>query len=89
MDFLSLCHEFLNVGGSRSNTRHVGSGSSQSQIDSFSQPSSNTLSSTTPTDSEGAVSIPFEEEPPPPPIATRPERTKSIVSKYIFNFQGY
>ncbi|KAK7602515.1 hypothetical protein V9T40_008104 [Parthenolecanium corni] len=71
------------IDGSRSHARHVGSGSSQSQIDSFSQPSSNTLSSTTPTDSEGAVSIPSEEEPPPPPVATRPERTKSIYTKPV------
>lgn len=68
---------------SRSNTRHGESGSSQSQNSGFSQPSSSTLSSATPTDTEGTTGMPSEEEPLPPPVATRPERTKSIVSNFV------
>ena len=64
----------------RPSLRHGESGSSQSQNSALSQPSSSTPSSTTPTDTEGTAGITSEEEPPPPPIATRPERTKSIVS---------
>lgn len=60
------------------------SGSSLSRV------SSSSPSSTTPTEAEGvpqsyhspahATSSEFEDEAPPPPIASRPERTKSIVS---------
>lgn len=61
--------------------------------------SSSSPSSTTPTEAEcivtahgsgGSLHIPHiqtlepEDEPPPPPVASRPERTKSIVSLYPF-----
>lgn len=68
---------------------NVGSGSSISRV------SSSSPSSTTPTDVEGtphsyhspahAPSSELEEDyAPPPPIATRPERTKSIVSWFFY-----
>lgn len=61
---------------------------------SLSRVSSSSPSSTTPTEAEGisqsyhspahATSSELEDEAPPPPIASRPERTKSIVSIHIF-----
>lgn len=55
---------------------------------SLSRVSSSSPSSTTPTEAEAqsyhspahATSSELEDEAPPPPIASRPERTKSIVS---------
>lgn len=67
---------------------------------SLSRVSSSSPSSTTPTEAEGisqsyhspahATSSELEDEAPPPPIASRPERTKSIVSNcfpsaFLFN----
>lgn len=63
----------------------------------MSRVSSSSPSSTTPTEGEGgsqnlyhspvhAVSSEIEDEAPPPPIASRPERTKSIVSNIFFQF---
>ena len=69
--------------------QHGESGSSQSQNSALSQPSSSTPSSTTPTDTEGTTGITSEDEPPPPPIATRPERTKSIVSIRKISLRKY
>lgn len=66
---------------------------------SLSRVSSSSPSSTTPTEAEGisqsyhspahATSSELEDEAPPPPIASRPERTKSIVSVALYYLYFY
>lgn len=85
MPVLCACAATADLCPSLRHTPHH-SDSSHSQH-SLSQPSSSSPSTTPDTEGHPPTPAPAppeqEDEPPPPPVATRPERTKSIVSNYI------
>lgn len=78
MYFFSVTSELSPRPSLRQHTTNSGSSHSQHSL---SHPSSSSPSSTTPdTEAATTTSSDHEEDSAPPPVATRPERTKSIVS---------